>query len=148
MNDETKDKANFTLYLLATIIPIILLSVTLSFPILDHIKQYRFTQKELIGIQVIESLYDSLTESQKIRGYTQIALWNSAESPEKLQALKSQFLARLQQEPLKQQVDQLNLQDEFHFLDKQAQQLFLIKQASVQSADLFTKHTSLITTIL
>jgi len=148
MIHETKTKSNLRRYLLATILPIILLLVTLSFSIFDHIEQYKLTKKELIGIQSIEYLYGGLTDLQQIRGYTQIALWNKGEVHDHLSELKKQFFDRFLQEAWKQQVIELNLQSEFDLLHDQAQEVFKVNLSNAQDVDLFTWHSNLVTGIL
>jgi diguanylate cyclase (GGDEF)-like protein len=148
MSYESQNRPNLRRYLFATIIPIILLSVTLIFSILDQIEQYKFTQKELTGIQTIEHLYDGLTELQKIRGYTQIALWKNGESHENLKRLKNQFLNRFHQQSWILQVEEFNLQAESDFLYDQAQKLFQVDLPYAQGLNLFAEYSNLITGLL
>ncbi len=148
MNHETKTKSNLGRYLLATILPIILLSITLSFSIFDHVKQYRLTKRELTGIQAIEYLYGGLTDLQKIRGYTQIALWNKGEVHEHLGRLKAHFFDSFRQQAWKEQVLELNLQTEFDLLQNQAREIFKIDLDNAQDVYLFKRHSNLITGIL
>ena len=148
MTHEIQKKPNLRRYLFATILPIILLLVTLFFSIFDQVKRYKFTQKELIGIQAIEYLYGGLTELQKIRGYTQIALWKNGEVHENLEKLKNQFLERFHQQVWMQQVDEFDLKDESDILYDQAQKIFQVDLPYAQGVDLFTEHSNLITVIL
>jgi len=148
MSYKTKNKSNFKRYLIATILPIILLSITLAFSIFDHIKQYKFTQKELIGIYTIEYLYGGLTELQKVRGYTQIALWNDDDVNENLKILKKRFLDRFQKQAWKQQVNELTLVTEVERLYDEAQKVFQVNGSDIQDRELFTRYSNLISDVL
>ncbi len=148
MNHETKDKASLRRYLLATILPVILLSVTLSFSVFDQIKQYQFTQKELIGIQAIEYLYGGLTDLQKIRGYTQIALWKNDDGNGNLKLLKRQFLDRFQQQAWRQRVNELTLEAEVDLLYDKAEKVFQINFSDARDMNLFARYSKLISDVI
>ena len=148
MTQEIQNKPSLQRYLFATILPIILLSITLSISILDQKKQYQFTKNELVGIQTMEFLYSRLTELQKIRGYTQIVLGGHNDVQKNLGQQKNNFLNGFQQQFWIQQVDNFNLQNESDLLFKQAQQLFQVHLPNAKSQELFAKHSNLITSIL
>ncbi len=135
-------------YLAATIIPILLLTVSLSVYCYDQIQQYTLTRKEIKGVQSIRILYGGLTELQQIRGYTQISLWGHDEVNVKLKELKRQFLDRFQSRDWLMLVEHFGLQEEAGHLYDEARTLFLIDLADARSMDLFARYSKPISEIL
>ncbi len=139
---------NLRRYLLATIIPILLLTVSLSLFLYDQLQQYTFIKKEIEGVRTIKMLYGGLTDLQKIRGYSQIFLWGHSEVDGNLQKLKGHFLENFHRKEWLRKVDIFRVQAEsIHLYDK-AQTLFLIDLAEARSVDLFSEYSQLISEIL
>jgi len=135
-------------YLIATIIPILLLTVSLSIFLYDQVQQYSFIKKELDGVRAIKMLYGGLSDLQKIRGYTQISLWGHSDADEDLKKLKAHFLKGFHRQEWLQQSDVFRLQPESTHLYNQAQALFLIDLADTDAIELFNEYSQLISEIL
>lgn len=144
-----KRKTNLKRYLVATILPIIFLSLSLSVFLYDQVQLYSFTSAEIKGVQMIRSLYDALTDLQKIRGYSQISLWSQHDEINKhLEQLKHQFLDRLQQKTWHRKSKAFHLLSESDHLETKAKQLFEINPSQAQKKQLFVQYSEVITDIL
>lgn len=147
-NPNPQHPLNLRRYLLATIIPILLLTVSLSLFLYDQLQQHTFIKKEIEGVQTIKMLYGGLTDLQKIRGYSQIFLWGHSEVDENLKKLKEHFLDTFHQKDWLRQVDIFRVQAESVHLYDKAQDLFLIDLTDAGSVDLFNEYSQLISEIL
>ncbi len=149
LSHSQRRQANLKRYLLATILPIIFLSLSLSLQIYDQIKMYSFTKTEIKGIEVLEVLYNSLIDLQKIRGYSQISFWGGHDKVDRnIRDLQQQFLERLNKSEWQLKVEEFQFKSEVEQIKKKAAELFQIKTGEVQEKTLFDKYTRLITDIL
>jgi diguanylate cyclase (GGDEF)-like protein len=140
---------NLRRYLLATLLPTVILALLLSVYLYDHLRQYSFTKTEIMGVQVIQEFYDTLTDLQKIRGYKQILLWKEDDTVKKrLERLENSFLARFQTKEWQEGIESFQLRREAERLEKEARQLFAASYNSHQETELFNRFSALIADIL
>ncbi len=86
----------FLRFLGAVLIPVLLLSISVSIGLLQIHKQYLFTQKELLGSQATQQLFQTLTDLQQIRGLSHMRVWNNTpipneQRPQLTETLKKHF---------------------------------------------------------
>ena len=142
-------KSNLRYYLFATLLPIILLSLSFSFLFYDHVRRYSYTNTEIKGIRMIDLLYAALTDLQKIRGYRQISLWSRQEDiEEQVEKLEERFLARFRTPEWREEVKLFQLEDETKQLEEEARRLFTIPASAPCKTELFNQFSTLITDIL
>ncbi|MFP7753160.1 diguanylate cyclase domain-containing protein [Thermodesulfobacteriota bacterium B35] len=143
-----KSRTHLGRYLWATLLPIVLLSASLSVVFYEQIRLSRLTRREIEGVAAIHLLYQSLTDLQKIRGLTQMALWKTEDVGEDLARIRQQFLDRLHQPDWRQKVHFFHLENETRTLENRAAQLFRIDPANTPFIDLFGEYSRLISRIL
>ena len=146
---SSKGHSNLKQYLLATILPIIFLSLSLSVLLYDQVKLYTFTKTEIEGVQMIRSLYHALVDLQKIRGYNQISQYSPHEEiVRQMNLLKKRFLDRFEREKWLQQIQSFNLLAEAQHLTTNARQLFKLAPAEAEKHHLFHRYSELITELI
>lgn len=144
-----KRQSNLKRYLFATILPIIFLCLSLTILLYNQVQLYKFTRAEIHGVQMINLLYDTLTDLQKIRGYSQISQWEQHDKiNEHLKQIKQQFLDRFKNKQWLYETDNLHLQSESEHLISEARQLFNIKPSEAVERKTFNLYSNLITDIL
>ena len=144
-----RKQSNLKRYLFATILPIIFLCLSLSVLLYDQVQLYKFTRAEIHGVQMIRFLYGSLTDLQKIRGYSQISQWGRHEEiNEHLKQLKQQFLNRFANREWLRETNSFHLQEESAHISAAAKLLFQIKPSEAAERKTFNRYSALITDIL
>ena len=142
-------QSNLKKYLLATILPIIFLSLSLSVLLYDQVKLYTFTKTEIEGVHMIRSLYHALVDLQKIRGYNQISQYSQHdEIVRQMDLLKKRFLDRFEREKWLQETQAFNLLPEAEHLTTKARQLFKLAPAEAKEQHLFHRYSELITELI
>ncbi len=135
-------------YLCATLLPIILFSISLSFPFYDQVRLSRLTRRETQGVATLNQIYQSLTDLQKIRGLTQMALWGTKGVEKELARIRQRFLDRFHNQDWQEQIRAFNLENETLMLRNDATLLFRVDPAGTPFIDLFDEYSKLISEIL
>ncbi len=135
-------------YLWATLLPIILFSISLAFPLYDQVRLSRLTRRELQGVATINRLYLCLTDLQKIRGLTQMALWGTEGVEKELVRIRQRFLDRFQDQNWQRQIRAFTMENEIRMLKSNAVHLFHVDPATTPFIDLFGEYSNLISDIL
>ncbi len=135
-------------YLCATLLPIILFSISLSFAFYDQVRLSRLTRREISGVAAINRLYQSLTDLQKIRGLTQMKLWGAAGVEKDLARSRQRFLDRLHDRDWHRMVRTFGLESEARILESNAVHLFRVDPATTPFIDLFGEYSGLISDTL
>ncbi len=141
--------SNLKRYLFATILPIFFLSLSLAVQLYDQVELYNFTKNEIKGVEAINVLFNSLTDLQKIRGYTQITKWEQRpEIKKNLFLLKQSFLNRFERSDWTVATRNLHLADETNRMLTRARTLFTIQPNGSPARRLFSQFSQCITDIL
>jgi diguanylate cyclase (GGDEF)-like protein len=150
MTNQAVSKSDLGRYLLATILPIIFLCFSLALHCYDQFQLYQFTKTEIEGVQTIKTLYQALTDLQKIRGLSQIAHWGQhAMVKRELAELKQRFLARFQDAGWRNHARMFDLEKEARLIVTKARSLFLLDPSEKNGLEqLFDAYSELITDIL
>ena len=148
-DNSAKKQSDIRRYLLATIFPIIFLALSLSAFLYDQSRVYTLTGAEIAGVKMIKLLYGSLTDLQKIRGYSQISLWEEHdEVKQHLEKLETQFLERFHRRDWLWGIKKFHLTPESNHLETEARILFLAASEQAHERQLFSQYSTLITEIL
>ncbi len=150
MRNQAVSKGNLGRYLFATILPIIFLCFSLALHCYDQFQLYQFTKTEIEGVQAIKTLYQALTDLQKIRGLSQIAHWGQhARVNQELADLKKRFLARFKDPGWNNHARMFALEKETGAVVTKASSLFLLDSSQKNGQEqLFDAYSELITDIL
>ncbi len=142
-------QSNLKRYLFATILPIIFLSLSLSVLLYDQVQLYTFTKTEIEGVQMIRSLYNALTDLQKIRGYSQIIQYGQHNDINRqLNLLKKRFLDRFRRKKWLLATQIFQLRPEAEHLETKAKQLFKLTSFQAKEQHVFNRYSELITEII
>lgn len=66
-------------FLVAILVPAILLVLSISFSMLTLYKQCVFTKNEVLGTKAIDYLFNSLLDLQEVRGLSRMLVWSKEE---------------------------------------------------------------------
>jgi len=135
-------------FLGATLVPAVLLCVSLSFGMLNVREQFLFIEKEISGIQAVHSLFNALLDLQKIRGLSNIIPWNETDDLlRQRQALMQAFQYHFKTPEWKQLSDTFNLDHDVARIISEVQNLYDFKDNSLTEGETFKRYTALIENI-
>jgi|GEM_PF-1494023 len=132
-------------FLGATLVPTILLCLSISFGMLSIHKQYLFTQKEIVGTHAVHHLFMALTNLQKIRGLSRMLYWSdtpdlAVRRQESMVEFKNQFITP-QWEKLSAQ---LGVEKEGATILLEVHDLYNAKNSTLSEEELYARYTVII----
>ncbi len=138
----------FLRFLGAVLIPVLLLSLSVSIGLWQIHKQYLFTQKELLGAQATQQLFQALTDIQKIRGLSHMMVWSNTPIPDdQLQQLTERLKTHFTTPQWKKVSHELGLEEDVTVTMLKAMHFLEMNNSTSSGAVIFQAFTSIIETI-
>lgn len=138
----------FLRFLGAVLIPVLLLSLSVSIGLRQIHKQYRFTQKELLGSQATQQLFQALTDLQKLRGLSHMMVWSNTPIPDEQQQRLTKRLKNQFNTPQWKKVShELGLEEDVTIPMRKAAHFLEMKNSTSSEAERFETFTTIIETI-
>ncbi len=129
----------------AIIIPAILVILSAFIGLFNLYKQYEFTTKEIRGTHTINHLFHSLIELQKIRGLTQISLWDQSEGiKSQLLVTKAHFANHFDDTQYQKSNAEFTIQNEIDQIRTGVNTLINLDNNAINAHEIFTKYSQLI----
>lgn len=132
-------------FLTSSLIPVVLLCISLSFGLLNIQRQYFFTQKELSGVKTIGTLFDAFIDLQVIRGLSNILYQKKIpDFITKRKQLSKRFKNRFTTTEWKILTKKFNIENELQKIVAEAQSIYNSKILKMTESERFGKYTKLI----
>ncbi|MDT8316805.1 MAG: ATP-binding protein [bacterium] len=148
MEELNKIKISNWRYIVATIIPFLLLLGTFSYTLINLQNRISDTEKELEGMHDIELIQKAVMIVQQIRGLTNIRLYGDENVEEKIESLKKEYDATHEEIVNDEHVTLFAMKDVFEGMRGKLSSIISKSKGDVSPFDIFYEFSDLVSKMM